>query len=92
MARLAPTAAGDGPHGATSDGRRLIPRWSHCDRGLKRVGNGVQMSQESVESPEPQSSEPALLDHEYDGIREYDNPTPGWWVMLFILTIIFSVF
>lgn len=33
-----------------------------------------------------------LLDHEYDGIREYDNPTPGWWVMLFALTIIFSAF
>jgi cytochrome c oxidase cbb3-type subunit III len=33
-----------------------------------------------------------LLNHEYDGIREYDNPTPGWWHLLFIVTIIFSVF
>jgi cytochrome c oxidase cbb3-type subunit 3 len=32
-----------------------------------------------------------LSDHEYDGIREYDNPLPGWWVMLFWATIIFSV-
>ncbi len=32
-----------------------------------------------------------LTDHEYDGIREYDNPTPGWWTWLFVVTIIFSV-
>ncbi len=32
-----------------------------------------------------------LLDHEYDGIREYDNPLPGWWVKLFWLTILFCV-
>lgn len=32
-----------------------------------------------------------LLDHEYDGIREYDNPTPGWWHMLFLGTVVFSV-
>ncbi len=33
----------------------------------------------------------SLLDHEYDGIREYDNPTPGWWHFLFIGSIVFSV-
>ena len=32
-----------------------------------------------------------LLDHEYDGIREYDNPMPRWWVYLFWGTIVFSV-
>lgn len=31
-----------------------------------------------------------LTDHTYDGIREYDNPTPSWWTWLFILTIAFS--
>lgn len=35
--------------------------------------------------------EDPLLDHEYDGIREYDNPLPGWWVWLFWLPILFSV-
>ena len=28
--------------------------------------------------------------HTYDGIREYDNPMPGWWVSLFWATVIFS--
>jgi cytochrome c oxidase cbb3-type subunit 3 len=32
-----------------------------------------------------------LLDHEYDGIEEYDNPLPGWWTWLFVATIVFSV-
>lgn len=44
-------------------------------------------------SPVPTGSKHAsLLDHEYDGIREYDNPTPGWWHMIFFGTIFFSVF
>jgi cytochrome c oxidase cbb3-type subunit 3 len=33
-----------------------------------------------------------LTDHEYDGIREYDNPTPGWWHAIFLSTVVFSVF
>ena len=36
--------------------------------------------------------EERLLDHEYDGISEYDNPTPGWWHALFLGSIVFSVF
>ncbi len=32
-----------------------------------------------------------LLDHEYDGIQEYDNPCPGWWHAIFWLTVVFSV-
>jgi cytochrome c oxidase cbb3-type subunit 3 len=30
-----------------------------------------------------------MMDHEYDGIQEYDNPMPRWWLLLFALTIIF---
>jgi cytochrome c oxidase cbb3-type subunit 3 len=45
------------------------------------------MSQEIIEEV-PERDQ--LLDHDYDGIREYDNPTPGWWVGLFVLTIVFS--
>ncbi len=35
--------------------------------------------------------EDKLLDHNYDGIEEFDNPLPQWWVMLFIMSIIFGV-
>ena len=28
--------------------------------------------------------------HTYDGIREYDNPMPGWWVGLFALGVLFA--
>ena len=29
--------------------------------------------------------------HEYDGIQEYDNPTPLWWHLLWLSSMIFSV-
>ena len=32
----------------------------------------------------------SLTEHEYDGIREYDNPTPGWWFMIFALSFIWA--
>ena len=35
--------------------------------------------------------EDRLLDHQYDGIQEYDNPMPRWWVWIFWVTILWSV-
>jgi cytochrome c oxidase cbb3-type subunit 3 len=32
-----------------------------------------------------------LTDHAYDDIQEYDNPTPGWWVLVFVISVIFSI-
>jgi cytochrome c oxidase cbb3-type subunit 3 len=32
-----------------------------------------------------------LTGHNYDGIREYDNPLPRWWLYLFYFTIAWSV-
>ncbi|MEM6325957.1 MAG: cbb3-type cytochrome c oxidase N-terminal domain-containing protein [Bacteroidota bacterium] len=28
--------------------------------------------------------------HTYDGIREYDNPMPGWWVAIFWACVLFA--
>lgn len=35
--------------------------------------------------------EDILLNHEYDGIQEYDNPLPGWWKNVFWATFFFSI-
>jgi len=32
-----------------------------------------------------------LLEHDYDGIKEYDNPLPSWWSWIFVATIVFSL-
>ncbi|TWT40768.1 cbb3-type cytochrome c oxidase N-terminal domain-containing protein [Botrimarina hoheduenensis] len=43
---------------------------------------------------DPQSRDennPELAGHSYDGIQEYDNPTPRWWELLFVGSILFSV-
>lgn len=33
-----------------------------------------------------------LIDHDYDGIKELDNPPPSWLMLLFYASIIWSVF
>jgi cytochrome c oxidase cbb3-type subunit 3 len=38
----------------------------------------------------PQQDKNELLDHDADGIQEYDNDLPRWWLYGFYFTIVFS--
>src|SRR5690606_8935769 len=37
------------------------------------------------------ADEARVLDHEYDGIVEYDNPMPAWWKNIFWGSFVFSL-
>lgn len=37
------------------------------------------------------TSNDATTGHVFDGIEEYDNPMPMWWVWMFVLSIVFAV-
>ena len=47
------------------------------------------MSENPIPTTDP--SDDILLDHNYDGIQEFDNPLPGWWKAIFWISIIFCV-
>ncbi|GAB4283234.1 MAG: cytochrome-c oxidase, cbb3-type subunit III [Roseovarius sp.] len=38
-----------------------------------------------------QNQEPETTGHEWDGIREYNNPLPRWWVWVFYATIVWGI-
>jgi cytochrome c oxidase cbb3-type subunit 3 len=48
-------------------------------------------SVEPHKSGQASSGNDQLIDHEYDGIREYDNPLPFWWKAIFWGSFVFSV-
>jgi cytochrome c oxidase cbb3-type subunit 3 len=48
------------------------------------------MSEPSAPRPDAPGDD-KLLDHEYDGIKEYDNPMPKWWLASLWGTVIFAV-
>lgn len=35
-------------------------------------------------------NEDLLTTHNYDGIQEYDNPMPGWWIFIFVTNIVWA--
>ena len=37
-----------------------------------------------------QAEHDKLFEHEYDGIKEYDNPLPRWWVWMFVGSILIA--
>lgn len=50
------------------------------------------MSSHEDKAQESDSTKAAEIQgHEYDGIREYDNPMPRWWIWIFWGTFYFSL-
>ncbi len=39
---------------------------------------------------ENQDFDQVIKGHDYDGIEEFDNPLPGWWLVTFLGAIIFA--
>lgn len=46
---------------------------------------------DSDTAPRGDTRDQVIKGHKYDGIQEYDNPMPGWWLWLLWATVIFSV-
>jgi cytochrome c oxidase cbb3-type subunit 3 len=44
-----------------------------------------------VNDGRPHPPEEPRFEHAYDGIEEYDNPMPRWWVLIFWATIVYSL-
>ena len=41
--------------------------------------------------PPRQEGDPDTTGHVWDGIEEFDNPMPRWWLWCFYLTIVWGV-
>ena len=46
---------------------------------------------DQVKVQELKADDPETTGHTWDGIREFNNPLPKWWVWIFYLTIIWGI-
>ena len=76
--------------------------YAGIEAGMNRIRNQFKPAAESQQltigegTPSAGRAAPLpvdeLTEHNYDGIQEYDNPTPGWWYAIFVACIIFGGF
>ncbi|HEY4175495.1 MAG TPA: cbb3-type cytochrome c oxidase N-terminal domain-containing protein [Kofleriaceae bacterium] len=52
--------------------------------------SSIQTVTDATQIADEPAHEARLMTHSYDGIREYDNPLPGWWRMIFAGSIAFA--
>lgn len=55
------------------------------------LSSGEMVTSAPASEDEGEAADGPLLDHSYDGIREYDNPLPSWWSIVFGASIGFSL-
>jgi cytochrome c oxidase cbb3-type subunit III len=59
---------------------------------LSIIGCGVLLwSQSKVQVTLPKDGKVETTGHVYDGLEEFNNPMPRWWMWLFYITIVFAV-
>ena len=44
-----------------------------------------------AKNPRQQKQEPETTGHEWDGIQEYNNPLPRWWLWIFYACIVWAI-
>lgn len=54
------------------------------------TADALNLDRSPDDAPDAAPENARLLDHAYDGIREYDNPLPGWWSLVFGACIAFA--
>ena len=42
-------------------------------------------------SKQPENQEPETTGHSWDGIQEYNNPLPRWWLWTYYASVVFSI-
>lgn len=48
------------------------------------------MANEPLQNTDESSDDLVIQGHNYDGIEEYDNPMPGWWLWIFWISVVFA--
>jgi len=57
---------------------------------MNATAHALTGNAEALDATDDDAPAERLLDHDYDGIREYDNPLPSWWSIVFGASIAFA--